>query len=189
MLLDYWPLQLVKTLENPGYHAVKFHWSARKRNGRGAGALPLKGVRKISHSLPILNCCTNWQASLEILQSSNDHSCILQTISSVSRGTHCWFQESHGKNELQTDSANWELSNYGGIQIYGRRCLYVALYDMPGWIGWQAVVLYWAACFSAWACCRVLRVCFAPSFVHLHTAASATISLSVLCVETHTKLH
>jgi len=69
--------------------------------------------------------------SLEILQSSNEHSCIPQAIRSVSRGTHCSIQESSGKTELQTNSANWELSNYGGIQIYGRRCLYVALHGMP----------------------------------------------------------
>lgn len=114
---------------------------------------------------------SNRQESLEILQkslpSSNYHSCIPQTISSVSRGTHCWFQESHGKTELQTYSANWELSNFGGIWIYGRRCLHVALCTVPRWISQQAVIPYRAACFSSSACSSVLWVCFTP-LIQLH---------------------
>ena len=121
--------------------------------------------------------------SLEILQSSNDHSCIPQTIRSVSRGTHRWFQESRGKTELQTNSTNWELSNYGGIQIYGRRCLCVALYDMPRWISPQAVVAYRAACSSSWACCSVPWVWFAHSFVQLHATLLVECSCKLLAEE------
>lgn len=58
MLLNYWPPHLVKMLKNPGYHTVTFNSSARRRKARHVAAFPLKGEDKISHSLPILNCCT-----------------------------------------------------------------------------------------------------------------------------------
>lgn len=49
-------------------------------------------------------------------------------------------------------------------------------FDMPGWLSWQAVILYRTARSSSWACCSVLWVCFALFLAQPHTPPLAECS-------------